>query len=320
MARLKSPAAVLKTSNRVRVDTQLVEAETGATLWAGHFDRPLADVFAVQDDIVQKIVTTLNLQVGLSEQGVRTWQHTDNIEAYDDVLRGLSLRKVSKEGNEEARQLYEKAIVLDPGYSDAYYLVACTYYIDWVWQWNSDPHTLELAFANVRKAIALDDLAPYPHVLLGLLLAYQGHKDAGIAEAERGIALAPNVGFDYFWAAETMNVSGKYTKAFGLLEKAMRIDPRNADNYLMQVGNAYVGLHRCKEAVAALERFLVSQPRNVGGHFCQIVAYVECGMMEQARSEAAEVTKLSPEFSLEAGSFKGKSGRFIDDLRKAGLK
>jgi adenylate cyclase len=79
---------VLRADKRVRVDTQLVEASTGATLWAERFDRPLTDVLAVQDDIVQRILTTLNLQVGLAERGVPARQRTDSLEAYDKFLRG----------------------------------------------------------------------------------------------------------------------------------------------------------------------------------------------------------------------------------------
>src|SRR5690242_10134798 len=83
--------SVLRADNRLRLDTQLVEASSGANLWAGRFDRPLIDVLAVQDDVLKKIVVTLNLQVGLSEQGVLTHQATDSVDAYDDYLRGFSL-------------------------------------------------------------------------------------------------------------------------------------------------------------------------------------------------------------------------------------
>jgi adenylate cyclase len=107
--------SVRKSSNRVRVATQLVQAGAGTEIWAGRFDRPLSDVFAVQDDIVQKIVTTLNLQVSLSERGILTRQTTDNLEAYDDFLRGLTYSwRESKEDNAKALELYEKAIELDP--------------------------------------------------------------------------------------------------------------------------------------------------------------------------------------------------------------
>jgi adenylate cyclase len=314
--------SVLRADKRVRVDTQLVEASTGATLWAERFDRPLADVLAVQDDIVQRIVTTLNLQVGLSERGIPIRQRTDNLEAYDDYLRGAVYSfAFTRDSTEKARQMMEKAIALDPRYADAYALLSACYFFDWICQWSPDPRTLDLALQTVRKAIVLDDSNPFAHAAYGCLLAYTGQHDAAIAEAHRAIALSPNWSFDYYWAAETLNVSGKPAEALEVVQKAMRIDPVNRDLYLLEVGMAYLGMGRPKEAVPVLKRLLVSYPDHVGGRVVLAAAYAECGMMEQAHAEAAQVLRLSPQYSLEAGAFRGQppSNHFISDLRKAGL-
>jgi adenylate cyclase len=305
------------------LDTQLVEASTGANLWAGRFDRPLTDVLAVQDDVLQKIVATLNLQVGLSEHGILTHQNTDSLEAYDEYLRGYSLMlKPSKEVNEKARQLFEKAIALDPRYADPYVYMGVTYYIDWMWQFNLDPHTLERSSEFVRKALGLDDSVPYAHAVLSVLLAYQQHYDAAIAEANRAIALAPNLGGNYLWVAEALNQSGKPVEALEIAQKAMRVDPINRDLYLFEVGYAYLLMGRPQEAIPVMKRFLISRPGFVGGQLVLTVAYVECGKIEEARGAAALVMKLSPQYSLEVGPFKGvpPSNFFISDLRKAGLK
>jgi adenylate cyclase len=107
--------SVSKSSNTVRVDAQLVDTSTGAELWGDSFDRPLTDLFTVQDDIVKKIVTTLNLQVGLSEQGILVRRDTESLEAYDYFLHGLSyLMTKTKDGNTKAREMCEKAIQIDP--------------------------------------------------------------------------------------------------------------------------------------------------------------------------------------------------------------
>jgi adenylate cyclase len=315
--------SVLRADNRVRLDTQLVEASSGTNLWAGRFDRPLTDVLAVQDDVLQKIATTLNLQVELSERGILTHQETDSLEAYDDYLRGYSLMlKPTKEVNEKARQLFEKAIALDPRYADPYVYIGVTYYIDWIWQWSPDSHTLERSLEFVRKALALDDTVPYAHAILSVLLAYQQHYTAAIAEADRAIALAPNLGGNYLWVAEALNTSGKPAEALEIAQKAMRVDPVNRNLYLLEVGVAFLWMGRPNEAVTVLKRFLVSYPDYVGGRVVLAAAYVECGMMEQAHATAAQVMKLSPQYSLEAGAFRGlpPSNHFISNLRKAGLK
>src|SRR4030095_15864068 len=112
------------------------------------YDRPLTDIFALQDEIAQKIVTTLKLQLTLQEQGYIVRKHTNNLEAYDTFLRGLEyFWRTTKEGNAQARQMLEKAIALDPQYADAYVLLGITYLLEWLWRWSADPQTLERAWA-----------------------------------------------------------------------------------------------------------------------------------------------------------------------------
>src|SRR5713101_4806110 len=114
--------SVRKADNQVRITAQLVDATTGDHIWAEHYDRPLRDIFALQDEIVRRIVTTLNLQLTLTERGTfDVHQTTNNLEAYDDFLRGCEYYwSFTKEGNAKARQMFEKAIELDPKYADAY--------------------------------------------------------------------------------------------------------------------------------------------------------------------------------------------------------
>ena len=119
--------SVRKAGDRVRITAQLVDATTGAELWAERYDRPLGDIFALQDEIVRKIVTTMNLQLKVLEEngllGEKLIERPDNLEAYDDYLQGVDyqLTHPTKERNEKARQLFEKAIALDPKYVNAVY-------------------------------------------------------------------------------------------------------------------------------------------------------------------------------------------------------
>jgi adenylate cyclase len=323
--------SVRKSSNQVRIATRLVEAPTGTELWAAHFDRPLSDVFAVQDDILEKIVSTLKLQVSLTERGVRSHQTTDNLEAYDDLLRGLECSwRETKDDDAKAIEFYRKAIELDPNYVDAYVLLSGALFNDWSWQWSQDPHALEYSFEFAQKALALDDSDPTAHVILGRILLEQRQFDAAVAETDRGIALAPNEEGNYFclssgnsdWAADTMNWSGRSAEAIEISEKAMRRDPRNSDFHLLPIGFAYYILGRPAEAVPALKRFVDSYPGFVSARWILTASYVELGMMEEARGEAANLMRMSPHFSLQEGLFKGPHPpeHLISDLRKAGLK
>ena len=174
----------------MRVNTRLLETRTGPEICANNFDRPLNDVFAVQDEVVQKIVTTLNLQLTLSERGIVTRQTTDNLEAYDDVLRGMDYSwRENKDDYAKAFELYKKAVELDPKYADAYVLMRATLLNNWWWEWSQDDQAVERAQALMQKALELDNSHANAHTILSITLAEQGQVDAALAEAHRGISL-----------------------------------------------------------------------------------------------------------------------------------
>ncbi len=152
---------VLRTEEHVRITAQLIDAVTGYHLWSARYDRSFRDIFALQDEIVQKIVTTLNLQISVQEQGMPVRKTTANLEAYDAYLRGVGyVVRLAKETNPQARQMFEHAIALDPQYAVAYALLGWTYYWEWIQQWNPDPRNVERAEELARQALALNDTLP----------------------------------------------------------------------------------------------------------------------------------------------------------------
>jgi adenylate cyclase len=139
--------SVRKAGERVRITAQLIEAPTGHHLWAERYDRPLQDILALQDEIVQKIVTTLRRQLTLWEQGHLVRKTTDSLEAYDYYLRGEEyFYRVTKETTAQARQMYEQALALDPQYAEAYAQLGWTYARDWMMQWDPSLQTLGASF------------------------------------------------------------------------------------------------------------------------------------------------------------------------------
>src|SRR5713101_3642276 len=293
--------SVRKAGNQVRVTAQLADATTGDHVWAERYDRPLQDIFAVQDSIVQRIVTTLNLEFTLVHQGWQFERHTDNPEAYDDALRGLGyILTPTKEGNLKARQMFEKAIELDPKYSHSYTNLGYTYWLDWVQQWSDDPRALDRAFELEQQAIAMDDSQPMAHTLLSDIYLFKKQYDQATAEAERVLALDPNSAAGYSALAQIMDCSGKPAEAIGLAEKAMRLDPLNREGYLYYEGWSYTQMGRYEEAIPMLKRALTRFPNNWAAHAQLVVDYTEVGREDQARAEAAEVLRISPRFSLDA--------------------
>jgi adenylate cyclase len=164
--------SVQRAGEQVRIVAQLVDTTTDAHVWSERYDRPFKDIFALQDEIVQKIVTTLKLQLTLGEQGYIVRKHTDNLEAYDAFLHGLEYHsRFTKEAIAQERQMLEKAIALDPQYAEAYAYLSLTYHLEWGFRWSADPQTLERALALAHQAVALDDSLPGAHSALSLIYA-----------------------------------------------------------------------------------------------------------------------------------------------------
>jgi adenylate cyclase len=226
--------SVLKAGERVRVTAQLIDATQDHHLWSEQYDRELKDIFSLQDEIVQKIVTTLKLQLSLWEQGKGVYgrPRTDNLEAYDCFLRGAEYYlRFTKEANAQARQQFERAIALDPQYAGAYAFLGITYLQDWTYQWTPDPQGLDRALALVQNAATLDDSLPFAHRTLSFVYGMINQFEQARVEAERAIALDPNDASAYATLAGALNSVGRPEEAITAMEKAMRLNPRSLDWY-----------------------------------------------------------------------------------------
>src|SRR5215831_10848861 len=219
--------SVLKADNQVRINAQLIDAATGYHLWSERYDRPLQNILTLQDEIVQKIVTTLKLQLTLQEQGQSVRKHTDNLEAYDFFLHGVDyFWRLTKETNTQARQMFEKAVALDPQYAEAFAWLSTIYTLEWVWHWSTDPQTLERALALAQQAVGLDESLPRAHAILSWVYAQQQQYDQALAAGARAIALDPNDADCYALQAEVLNTAGRPEEALRSVEQALRLNPR----------------------------------------------------------------------------------------------
>jgi len=319
--------SVRKAGNRVRITVQLIDSTTGYHLWSERYDRELKDIFALQDEIVQKIVTTLKLQLTLQEQGSVVRKTTDNLAAYDCYLRGTELLyRLTKEANAQARQLYEKAVELDPTYALGYTGLALTYWFAWFVQWSPAPQTLERAFELAQKAVALDEALPRAHLTLGHVYLMRKQYEQAIAEMERAITLDPSFADGYAHLGQILCSAGRPEEAVGLVKKAMRLNPHHPYQYSFNLGWAYVLLGRYEEAITPLKQTLSRNPNFLSAHRALAACSSELGREAEAQAEAEAVLRLSPNFSLEdfKQRFPLKSAaaleRYVAALRKAGLR
>jgi adenylate cyclase len=259
--------SVRKAGDQVRITAQLIDATTDRHLWAERYDRPLTDIFALQDAIVQQLVTALRLQLTLQEQGVVVHKTTENLEAYESVLRGLEyFYRSTREGNAQARQLFAHAITLDPAYAEAYARLGWTYHLEQAIPWSPGPQTLERAFELAHTALALDDSLPWTHILLGWLYIDTQQYEQALAAAARASALDPNNVDSYLMQANVLLGMGRPEEALHAMGQAIRLNPHYPVWYAHTLGWAYILTGRYAEAITAQKTALLRNPNHVSSY------------------------------------------------------
>jgi adenylate cyclase len=319
--------SVRKGSDKVRINAQLVDAITGHHLWAERYDRDLKDILALQDEITQKIVRTLRVEVEEAELKRIRRTPTENLNAYESALRGSAeLKHHRKSTNAQARQMFERAIELDPEYARPYVSLGWTYFFDWVNYWTQDlRQALERALELAQKAIELDDSYADAYMLLSVVYLYKDRQyEQAIAVAEKAIALDRSNASGYSVLAAILNAAGRPEEVIRLLEQAMRINPRYPADYLFHSGRAHYYMEQYDKAIEVLKRAITRRPNHTFTHLYLAASYVELDREEEARAEVAEALKISPKLRIEDGwmFYKDKAveERFNHSLRRVGLK
>lgn len=269
-----------RASDHVRINVQLVDAARGNEVWSQRYDRQMRDIFKLQDEIVQSLTTTVGLQLPILESGRLVPQRTNNLEAYDDFLRGIEgMVAPTLNSYARSRRMFEKAIALDPTYADAYAWLALLHYVAYVWQWDSDPRPLDRAEELSRKAIFLDDSDSVAYVVLGWIAGIRKRPDEAIAYEKRALARDANSTLAYIALADISGLRDKPEGELGYAQKAIRLDPNHREIYPLQIGTAYNRMGRYREALQALS---AAQANNPWVHAELIYAYTELGREKDA--------------------------------------
>lgn len=314
--------SVRKAGDQVRITAQLIDTNTGGHHWAERYDRKLKDIFTLQDEITQQIVSVLGVKFSQIEQERALRKNTSNLNAFDYNLRGWwYYYRFSKEDNEEARRMFKKAIELEPEFSRAYAGLGLTYYEQYAQLWSQDSMALDRAYDLAIKAIMLDDSESAAFTLLSHVYLWRKQLEQAIAEQEKAIILNPNSAYGYADLAEALIWAGKPTDALELIKKAMRLNPHYPPNYLYILGSAYLNLERYDEAVAALKTTLIRKPDHLGGHLLLAVIYSGAGRKDEANAHVEEALKVNPHLSIEGlrQRLPALPENAVVALRKAGL-
>jgi adenylate cyclase len=317
--------SVQKTGGKVRINSQLIDATTGHHLWAERYDEDLKDLFKLQDELVQTIVSKLAIQIRETERGRVMRKDTDNLKAYDYLLRGREyIYQSTREDNKNARLMFERAIEIDPRYSSAYATLAWTHLMDFFFGWTMFPDkSLQRAHDLAKKALSLEESNALAHSALGSIYLRRTQYDLAISELQRAIELNPNDTQSQSMLGTVMLYSGRKDEAIYWKESALRLNPHPYMGLFMTLAQAYYLNGRYEDAIAILKKGLAKKPDYVGNHIVLAAAYAQAGFTEEAKRSAAKVLRLAPFFELDSYGtvFRNSEDRakIVDGLRKAGL-
>jgi serine/threonine protein kinase/Flp pilus assembly protein TadD len=254
-----------RAGNRLRITAQLIQAQTGHSIWAERYDRELKDVFEVQDEIARSISQALRIKLSPTEEKAIARKQTDNPQAYDYYLRGRQFfHQFRRRGFDFARQMFARAIVIDAQYARAYAGVAdcCSFLYMY---WDSTEDNLNEAEAASRKALELDPELAEAHAASGLAFALRKDFAKAQEEFETAIQLDPKLYEAYYFYARTAFQRGDLAKAAELYEQSSRLNPDDYQAVSLLV-TVYHGLGREAEAAATERRALQLAEKHVEIH------------------------------------------------------
>ncbi len=315
---------VRRMGDRVRISVQLIDGETGNHVWGERFDRAQAEIFSVQDEVVQTIVSTLVGRVHVSDAERARRKPPASLDAYECVLEGNALFWDEPSGAAEATRLFERATELDPGYGLAYALLATLKRQKWRDDDTGDSgKLLDEAYRLAMHAVELDDRDSSCHSMLSQVCLYRRQFDLALEHMERSVALNPNNQWNVADMGLILVFIGRAEEAMSWNRRARQIDPFfDQPWYWRQSGLTCMVLGRYEDALKLLARHQVRK------HY--IAAFMagcqaRLGDMESARASVAECLSLKPDFSVQRWMSKepfrleADAARIADSLRLAGL-
>jgi TolB-like protein len=321
--------SVRKGGDRVRITAQLNDASTGSHIWAERYDRDLADVFAVQDDITEAIVAAIEPQLYAAESLHNRRKPTDSMDAWDLVMRALShYWRVTRQDNMVAQALLEKATVIDPHYGQALGLLAASHTFGAHMGWEDIASAAPVAQRAAQAAILADSEDAWAHYALGYVYLYTRQFDDSLAELELALQLNPNFSLAQGFYGVALSYCGRWEEGDAAARRALRLSPRDPFTAVYDGIAAYTQfVGRKYEEAMQLSREAIRQRRDfVGAHRVLTAAAGMAGHDDAAKAALQELRRVQPNISLawlaEQLPIKLDAERdhYLEGFRRAGLK
>jgi adenylate cyclase len=319
--------AVRKASGKVRITGQLIDAVTGAHIWADRFERDLTDVFALQDEVTVAVVSTIQPKLLQTEIGIAARRRPENLTVYDFYLRAMpQFYLTTREGLAEALRLFHRALELDPRFGLVAALAGVCHMRNVTWGYANDPQfDRNEAVRLLRLALSIDDSDPETLAWVSLTSAFMvGDCESEIEMADRAVALNPNSYVAWLARGWVYKVAGLPEEAVRSFERAIRMSP--VDPLLHHsfggMGVAFIELRRFDEAIVAGKKGLRQNASFSQAYRCLASAFAHLGRDAEAREAAARLLEVDPAFTISAWIARGgqsNSKLLIEGLRKAGL-
>ena len=319
--------SVQRDQGRVRVNAQLIDAASGAHLWADRFEEDVADIFKLQDEVVARLANSLGYELvkAEAEKSVRS----KNPDAIDLDMRGRALlltrfqQGVNLKGVIHAAQaLFEQALAIDPNNADALTDAAYTYYSDYYFEWSTNPTDYDAkVLGQVDRAIALAPDNVWAYWVKSFYLNGSRRPNEGLRAADEGLAINPNYAPLYNARGYAEMDLGQYDQAKSDILQAMRLSPRDPAMGLWRssLGDAEIGLGHFDAAIDQFHQAIDSGYRSSYPYRELAAAYALEGKMDDAKTALAEALRFSPKLTVKSVARTNPFPVPLEGLRKAGL-
>jgi adenylate cyclase len=319
--------SVRKAAGKVRISGQLIDAITGAHIWADRFERDLTDVFALQDEVTVAVVSAVQPKLLQTEIQLATRRRPENLTAYDFFLRAMpQFYLPTREGVAETLRLARRALELDPRFGFVAALAGLCHTRNVVWGYAIDPQfERKEAIRLMRLALSIDDSDPETLACAAIISAFMvSDSESEIEMADRAVALNPNSYSAWAGRGHVHRIAGLPEEAVRSFERAIRMSPADPRLHLtfVDLGYALIELRRFDEAIVAGKKAQRQSPSFVGAYRCLASAFAHLGRDAEAREAAARVLEFDPATTISAWiarSGQSNAKLLIEGLRKAGL-
>jgi len=328
-ARYVVEGSVRKAGKRIRVTAQLIDAPLDRHLWAKQYDREIEDMFALQDEIAEKVATAIQPVLESTEIMRAERKAPESLEAWDHVMRGRSLTMyLEKEANARARAHFEQALESDPVYVPALTGLAVTHCQDVLFNWSAHPaESIATAREIAAQTARLNDNDAWIHCALGLALFLSKAPDDAIRHYRRALELNPSFAVAYGYLALQLAYAGEPEEAIEAAKRAMRLSPHDPEafHFCIACSTAHYVAGRYEEALDWAREALRERQRVPAALRLVAAAHAQLNDLDTARSALDDVLAVTPQVTIgrikSVFHFKrpGDLERYVEGLRKAGM-